>query len=155
MLRALELKVPPPAVWLVCAAGVWALQRWLPVPELWFPGRSWLALVLFLAGVAVAVRGVMVFRRHSTTVHPTHPERTSTVVTDDIFSLTRNPMYLGLTLALLAWATQLGSVAGAVLFVPVFVVYLTELQIKPEERALSAKFGAEYSAYLETVRRWV
>jgi len=70
-------------------------------------------------------------------------------------SIAPEAMYLGLTLALLAWATQLGSLAGAVVFVPCFVVYLTELQIKPEERALSAKFGAEYSAYLETVRRWI
>ena len=155
MRKALELKIPPPVVWLVFAAGVWALERWLPVPELRFPGRSWLALGLLLTGVAIAVRGVLVFRRNATTVHPTHPERTSTVVTDDIFSLTRNPMYLGLTLALVAWATQLGSVAGAVLLVPCFVVYLTELQIKPEERALAAKFGAAYSAYLDTVRRWI
>ncbi|MEO1244648.1 MAG: methyltransferase [Pseudomonadota bacterium] len=155
MRQALELRIPPVAVWLLSAAGIWALDRWLPLPELVFPGRLWAALALFSAGVVVAVRGVIAFRRHSTTVHPSHPDRASTVVADDVFAVTRNPMYLGLALALAAWALLLGSLAGAAVFVPCFVIYLTELQIKPEERALTDKFGQAYLDYRDAVRRWL
>jgi protein-S-isoprenylcysteine O-methyltransferase Ste14 len=75
-------------------------------------------------------------------------------VSGDVFRFTRNPMYLSLLLYLLAWATYLSNWLP-LLFVPVFVLYINELQIKPEERALSALFGAEYASYTGRVRRWL
>lgn len=155
MREALELKVPPVVVWLVAAAGVWTVDRLLPSASIAFPAQRWAALAVAVAGAAIAVRGVLVFRRHGTTVHPNRPERASTVVTGDVFSLTRNPMYLGLCLALLGWAVGVGSPLGALLFLPAFVVYLTEFQIKPEERALRTNFGDDYERYLSSVRRWL
>jgi len=41
------------------------------------------------------------------------------------------------------------------LLLPVFVAYMNRFQISPEERALSAKFGDEYDAYKQDVRRWL
>jgi len=41
------------------------------------------------------------------------------------------------------------------LFLPAFVTYMNRFQIAPEERALHAKFGAEYETYTTTVRRWL
>jgi len=32
---------------------------------------------------------------------------------------------------------------------------MNRFQIEPEERALRSRFGAEYSSYLKTVRRWI
>ena len=155
MREALELKVPPVIVWLVAAAGVWAVDELLPFASAVIPAQRWIALALAVAGLAIAIRGVLVFRRHGTTVHPNRPERTSTVVTGDVFSLTRNPMYLGLGLVLFAWTLELGSPLGALLFLPAFVIYLTEFQIKPEERALRENFGSDYESYLSSVRRWL
>jgi protein-S-isoprenylcysteine O-methyltransferase Ste14 len=43
----------------------------------------------------------------------------------------------------------------ALLVVPVGVGLLTWGAIIPEERYLSAKFGAEYLAYTHRVRRWL
>lgn len=63
-------------------------------------------------------------------------------------------MYLGFLLALAGWALYLSN-AGAVLRLPAFVAYLTQYQIKPEERALLAKFGPEFAQYMARVRRWV
>jgi protein-S-isoprenylcysteine O-methyltransferase Ste14 len=63
-------------------------------------------------------------------------------------------MYLGFLLALAGWAAYLAN-AGAALLLPVFVAYLTRFQIIPEERALSAKFGAAFAAYASGVRRWL
>jgi protein-S-isoprenylcysteine O-methyltransferase Ste14 len=63
-------------------------------------------------------------------------------------------MYLSLLLYLLAWAVYLSSM-WALLLVPMFMLYINEFQIKPEERALSSLFGPEYAAYRERVRRWL
>ena len=82
------------------------------------------------------------------------PETASSIVTVGIYRFTRNPMYLGLAFALAGWAIYLANLA-ALLIVPIFVAYMTQFQIKPEERALLAKFGADFAAYMAAVRRWL
>ncbi len=150
----LELKVPPLAVWLVCALAVVAAALVLPGPRLAFSGHRWLAAGLALAGAGVALGGVLAFRQARTTVNPLAPQRARTVVSAGVYRLTRNPMYLGLALLLLAlvlwWADPLGLLAVAV-----FCAWMTQFQIKPEERALHARFGAEFERYRARVRRWL
>jgi protein-S-isoprenylcysteine O-methyltransferase Ste14 len=87
-------------------------------------------------------------------VDPTRPDHASTIVTAGIYSLTRNPMYLGFLLILAAWAAWLGNLP-ACLALPVFVKYMNRFQILPEERFLGGKFGAAYDAYRLRVRRWL
>ena len=82
------------------------------------------------------------------------PETTASIVTTGIYRVTRNPMYLGLAFVLMGWATYLANLA-ALLLVPAFVAYMTRFQIKPEERALLAKFGLSFAEYLAAVRRWI
>ena len=43
----------------------------------------------------------------------------------------------------------------ALVFLPLFVLYMTHFQIKPEERVLSSLFGTEYAEYMAMVRRWL
>jgi protein-S-isoprenylcysteine O-methyltransferase Ste14 len=63
-------------------------------------------------------------------------------------------MYLGFLLLLAAWAVWLTHPL-ALLTVPVFVGYMNRFQIRPEEAALTARFGEEFIAYTRRVRRWV
>ena len=76
------------------------------------------------------------------------------MVTNGIYGFTRNPMYLGLALILLGLAVFLAS-PWALLGPVGFVAFITRFQIRPEERALQARFGAAYTAYCARVRRWV
>ena len=82
------------------------------------------------------------------------PQNTSSLVTRGIYGFTRNPMYLGLALALLGWAAFL-SAAWPLLGPPLFVAYVNIFQIRPEERVLSGLFGDEYTRYTRRVRRWI
>ena len=43
----------------------------------------------------------------------------------------------------------------ALVLLPAFVMYMNRFQIAPEERALTAMFGAEFGAYRQEVRRWL
>lgn len=70
------------------------------------------------------------------------------------FRLSRNPLYVGL-IALDVALALLAQSFWALAFVPVGVVALWWGAIRPEERYLSGKFGAEYEAYRTRVRRWV
>jgi protein-S-isoprenylcysteine O-methyltransferase Ste14 len=105
--------------------------------------------------LAVArLKAVLEFAGMKTTVNPMAPEKASALVTGGTYRISRNPMYLGLLLLLIALAVYWGTLA-ALIVVPAFVWYMTEFQIKPEEESLRKHFGAEYEAYLDRVRRWL
>lgn len=150
----LELRVPPPAVGLVFAGAMLAMARLVPGLSFALPGRRFVVAALVALGVAMALAGVVAFRRQRTTMNPLTPGAASSVVTGGVYRLSRNPMYLGFLMALAGWALYLSN-AASVLLLAGFAAYLTRYQIKPEERALLAKFGPEFAQYLARVRRWV
>ena len=153
-MRRLELKIPPMIVVAIAAALMWAIARAAPHLTRPYTGRALLAATLLVFGVAIITMGLRAFRRASTTVDPRFPENASRVVSGGIYRYTRNPMYLGMLVVLLAWVALLSNVAALV--VPVlFALYITRWQIVPEERALAEKFGAEYEEYCKSVGRWL
>jgi len=149
----LELKIPPVVLVLLSGAAMWILSAAAPSFARKVPYSQAIAFIFAVSGVAVAVFGVVSFRRACTTVNPTRPQDVSSLVTTGIYRLSRNPMYLGLLLALVAWVVFLGNVL-ALLPVVAFVAYMNRFQITPEERALAAMFGTEFKAYKQRVRRW-
>ncbi len=153
-MRQLELRIPPVGVTILFGAMMWGSAQLFPACVLAFPGRIAAAVAMMAASLLVGVAGIRAFNRHETTVNPMVPEKANALVTSGIYRITRNPMYLALALLLLAWAIFLrNSVAlGLVLL---FVLYLTQFQIKPEERALEELFGDEFRAYAARVRRWL
>lgn len=153
-MRALELKIPPPAVGLCVGVLMWLAARALPVSAFALPGREYFALALAAAGLLTDVAGIVSFVRARTTVNPLKPANASSLVTSGIYKTTRNPMYLGMLLFLLAWATYLAN-AIALAVVPAFVFYINRFQIEPEEKALATLFGDAFTAYKGRVRRWL
>lgn len=153
-MQKLELKIPPPLVFLVCAAAMWGIAALFPAAVFIFPGRQLLGGLLIAAGITFDIAGVIAFYRARTTIHPIKPEKTAAIVTTGIYRISRNPMYVGLLLFLLAWALSLANPL-TIIMLPVFVAYITRFQIIPEERILTAKFGATYLAYQQAVRRWL
>ncbi len=151
---ALNVKVPPPLVALVIGVAMWGSSRvTAPLEVGGFPIGA-VAGIMALLGGAVSLAGVIAFRRAKTTVNPLKPENASALVTGGIYRITRNPMYVGLLLALLAWAVFLRSpwtLLGPILF----VLYMNRFQIRPEERALRSLFGEQYAEYMKKVRRWL
>jgi len=154
MSGTLELKLPPPLVGAIVAVSMY-LAAWLePDTALALPGRLVVCWLLVLAGIGVDLAGLHAFRRARTTINPMRPHATSTLVTSGIYRFTRNPMYLGMLLLLLAWAIWLSSLL-ALLLAAVYVVYLNRFQITPEERVLASRFGQDYADYRKQVRRWL
>jgi protein-S-isoprenylcysteine O-methyltransferase Ste14 len=150
----LELKIPPLLVWLAIAGAMYGLAHFAPRLSFALAGSSVIALALVALGGALALAGVIAFRGKRTTVNPLTPSASSSVVSGGVYRFSRNPMYLGFLLALAGWAVYLSN-AGAALLLPVFAAYMTQYQIKPEERALLAKFGPGFAQYMSRVRRWL
>ena len=153
-MNALELKIPPLALVLVLAGGMWFAAWQLPSLALALPWRQGLAATISAVGILFMLAGLYEFQKAKTTFNPMTPDAASSVVTSGIYRVSRNPMYLGFLLVLIGWAIFL-SHPLPFLFLPVFVLYMNRFQIVPEERALSAKFGKAYDSYQQGVRRWL
>lgn len=149
----LELKVPPPLQLLAFGFLMWGLAQLVPDPAFRLPGLPWVSVTLVLAGIAIGAAGLLEFRRAETTVDPLDPGKASTLVVGGVYRMTRNPMYLGLLFILLGWSLYLGSWV-ALLGLPLFVIYITRFQIRPEERVMTQIFGEAYIDYCARVRRW-
>jgi protein-S-isoprenylcysteine O-methyltransferase Ste14 len=153
-MRALELRIPPPAVAALMAGAMWGISAFAALIAAPAFIRVVAAAIIALVGGVFSIAGIISFRLARTTINPMKPETTTSLVCSGIYRLTRNPMYVGLLFVLVAWAVFLSS-AWALLGPLAFVLYMNRFQIAPEERVLSAMFGTEYSAYKSTVRRWL
>ena len=153
-MNSLELKIPPPFVALALALLMWVTSSVAQPIEVPFALRLGIALVLVVVGQSISISAMVAFRRAKTTMNPIKASAASSLVSSGVYRFTRNPMYLGLLLTLSAWAVFLSNPL-ALLFVPLFMLYMNRYQIGPEERVLSSLFGAEYVAYKKKVRRWI
>lgn len=146
--------MPPPVVALACASLMYAAAKLLPQWRWDVPHSAWLGMAVALCGITIDSLALVSFFRAHTTVNPLTPDRTSTLVRSGIYRVTRNPMYVGLLLVLTGFALYLAHPV-ALLGLPLFVLYLTRFQIIPEERILTARFGAQYLDFMAQVRRWL
>lgn len=153
-MQSLELKIPPPICALLVAGAMWGISHIAPLSGVPALIRVAVAIGLAVAGGVFSLAGVIAFRRAKTTANPMKPQAASSLVRSGVYRVTRNPMYVGLLLVLVAWAVFLSS-AWELLGPLAFAAYIGRFQIAPEERALSALFGTEYSAYKAKVRRWL
>ena len=150
---SVELKIPPPLVALLFGLVMWLVSLLGGAVDVSFGIRMGVAIVVASIGVAFGFSAMASFLRAKTTMNPTKPSATSALITHGVYRLTRNPMYLSLVLYLFAWAVYLSNWL-ALLLVPVFALYIERFQVKPEELALSARYGSEYASYKSRVRRW-
>jgi len=153
-MHRLQARIPPPILCALVAFLMWAGVRALGTLAPAHGMRLAATVAVGLTGLLFAAPAFRAFGRAGTTIDPTRPQAASALVTTGIYAVTRNPMYVSLTALLLTWALWLGAPA-AVLGPAGFALYITRLQIMPEERALLAKFGESYTAYRQRVRRWL
>lgn len=147
----LENRIPPPVIAVGCGLLIYCLRDHFRVhSEL----QVYVAAAILVASIAVIVLAIREFRRANTTVNPLEPQTASALVTSGVFAFSRNPMYLGLLGLLLAWTVFLGAPAG-VAGLALFVTWMNLLQIRPEERAMTALFEGDFADYRSRVRRWL
>jgi protein-S-isoprenylcysteine O-methyltransferase Ste14 len=141
-----EVDIPP--IWLALAL----LSAW-GSSLIWAePGLGWLAVAVIVVGVALMLSGVVSMVLARTTFVPRRDP--SALVTSGLFSVTRNPIYLGDALILLGAILYWGAWMALPLM-PVFLVLITRRYILDEERRLRAAFSPEFDAWAARVPRWI
>ena len=119
-----------------------------------FAFQHWLIGILLVLSLAMLLPAVIQFYQHKTTVNPLRPEKANKLVVSGLYRYSRNPMYLGMALILLAWSLYLANPLNLLFFVG-FIGYMNHFQIIPEERALETLFKEDFIAYKQRVRRWI
>ncbi len=150
----LSLKILPPLQVLIFGMIMWLIHRYVPALH-YHTGYEFLIsrLILFIC-LVIFMAAVYQFWKHQTTVHPQKLDQTSELITQGVFAWSRNPIYVVDALLLLAWAIWMGNWIN--LLMPIlFVSFITEFQIKSEEKMLTSKFGTSYLRYKQRVRRWI
>lgn len=145
---------PPPLAFIGTLLAGLALDRFswfspgIPLGHWLERGCGWLLLVV---GLAIGLTAIGLFRKAGTDVKPWKP--TTGIVTEGVYRWTRNPMYLGMTLAYAGLALLFDSLIVLLLLIPLIAVIQNKV-IAPEEAYLEGKFGEPYRAYKARVGRW-
>jgi protein-S-isoprenylcysteine O-methyltransferase Ste14 len=152
-MRYLESKIPPPIVAVIFGVIMWGTALLIPAENI-SPVIKYSTVLLFLVvgSLFLAPAGIS-FIRAKTTVNPLKPETTTSLVTTGIYQITRNPMYVGFSMFLCAWAAYLGSFM-LLAFVALYMLYIHRFQILPEEKALETIFAEDFFEYKRKVRPW-
>lgn len=128
------------------------LHRIAPVRQIIASPIRYLGVVPLAVGVWLVLWVNAMFRRAGTTINPF--EESSTLVVGGPFRISRNPIYLGMTLALAGVAVLLGSLLPF-LVVPAFAFLIDARFIRAEEAMLGRSFGSPFEDYKRRVRRWL
>lgn len=142
----------PPHLFLLCVITAGALHWLMPVHSLWPMPWNLLGILPIAMGIGLLVSGSRRFARAGTNIH-TFLTPTS-LVTDGVFRISRNPMYLGFAVTLFGISATFGSLSSFAATL-VFVLIADFWYIPFEERACEAGFGEAYVNYRARVRRWI
>lgn len=150
----LALKIPPLLLTFLFASAMWLTSFCFPKLTFDITYLFLITNIILAIAVIMVLAGVISFKRAKTTVNPINPEQTSSLVVTGIYQFTRNPMYLGFLFMLIAVALLLSN-AAALVFIPMFIIYMNKFQIIHEENMLLTLFGDTYRQYLNSTRRWI
>ncbi len=148
----MKTKLPPPIITLTCIV-INYLSTYLIKP-IKFPKIEIIGGLILVIGLVIGILAIFLFKKDKTTLNPINPEKATSLVTTGIFSISRNPMYLGLLFVISSTILFFGSWLGIIILI-FFIWYINKFQIIPEEEAMEKLFGNKYNEYKKNVRRWI
>lgn len=146
--------LPPPLIYIVVFLAAGFIQKGVPINDSFFHTKSakgigaiWLVMALsFLAASLVK------FFKTKNTVILIKPA--SSLQTTGIYSISRNPMYVGLAFLYLAISCFIGNWWNVILL-PLLILIVQGYVIRREEKYLERAFGETFLDYKSRVRRWL
>ncbi len=146
--------IPPPLFYVVTFIIAIIIQKKIPIVNSLFQ-QQWLkisGIALLVTSLFFLVRSLRQFFQSKNTLILIKPA--TSLQTNGIYGLTRNPMYVGLAIVYLGLSCLIGNWWNFILF-PVLFFIVQEYIIKNEERYLEREFKHQFTDYKSKVRRWL
>lgn len=148
----MKTKIVPDAWFIIMLALSFAFHYLIPVGRIIPHPYHLTGIVFIVSGFALTLAANFIMIKNHTTNQP--GETPDLLLTTGPFKISRNPVYLGMTIILTGVDVLLGSLPA--LIVPIiFVIIIDRLFIKAEEDLLKIRFGERYLDYKKMVRRWL
>lgn len=142
----------PPIIFIMFYVMGYVTDRAFPI-EIGNPDTRWMAGGVLLAlSIALVAWAVARFVRAKTHVDVRKPA--TALVSDGPYRLSRNPMYLAMTLFYAGFSVAFSLPLTLGFLIPCLVVLHYGVILR-EENYLEGKFGDGYRDYKSRVRRWV
>lgn len=142
----------PPALYAVTLLMGLELSFIFPVSFLPRPISLLFAVFALIGAGWFSISAFRAMNRAQTAIDPAKPA--TAIVSDGVFKLSRNPLYLSLTLLYLGISLLFNALWALLLLLPLLVVVQIGV-IQREEVYLERKFGDEYLRYKAPVCRWI
>lgn len=145
--------VPPPLWALIFLGLTYALSLAPGLGTLPLLETRPIGLIVIVLALAILAWAMLQFRLANTQLLPNSPTNNALVSTG-IFGITRNPMYLAMTVFALGGALWFGRIP--MLLAPVLMFAVANWVFIPfEETKMRRQFGDAFDDYCKRVRRWI
>ena len=145
--------IPPPLWALLLLAATYGLSLLPGLHTLPIWQTRPFGLIVIVAALTILFGAMLQFRLANTQLLPNSPTNNA-LVSGGIFSVTRNPMYLAMTLFCVGGALWFGR--PIMLLAPVLMFSVANWVFIPfEEAKMRRQFGDAFDSYCKRVRRWV
>ena len=146
--------IPPPLLYVLIFIAAVFIQKEIPIEDALFQlvTTKIAGIVLLIIALFFLVRSLRQFFQSKNTLILIKPA--SSLQTNGIYSISRNPMYVGLTIVYLGVTCFIGNWWNIIPF-PLLLLIVQEYIIKSEEKYLEREFGQQYREYRKRVRRWL
>lgn len=145
-------KIIPPFLFLICIVIMVVIRNVIVIQEIIPKPFNFIGIALIVVGIIMTIVVRKRFEKIDTEIHTFKIPRK--LVTNGLFKISRNPIYLGFGISLFGAWVLLGTVLpiiGCVLF----IIISNSYYIPFEERRMESVFGNEYRKYKAKVRRWI
>jgi len=146
------VRVMPPVIYMGVFLLAFILELAFGADLLPWSAQFSMGILLISLGVGLITWCIVLFIDEGTHVPPNQP--TTKIVTVGPYSISRNPIYLGLSTLYLGATILLDMIWGLALFIPL-IYTIQKYVIVKEETYLANKFKDEYNEYRDRVRRWL
>ncbi len=142
----------PPLIFLIFLGAGILINFIQPAAFIHGTARYVSGAMLLIASGTIVLLAQLRMKRAGTNIDVRKPS--TVIVREGIYRYTRNPMYLSMAILLASLSLLLNNL-WILLLVPAFMAVIQKGVIEREESYLEKKFGAEYTDYKKSVRRWI
>ena len=145
-------KIKPPYIAFTLLFLSWLANYLFPQFRFIYGTYRYIGILGFVFGLSITFSAFYVFKKSKTPIMP--GQKPTFMVAAGPYKFTRNPMYLGVTIALLGATIFFGNLLS--LLSPIIFFFIINYYFVPmEEKLMEELFGKKYIEYKKKVRRWI